>query len=86
LFLKDEEHILTVELNNNFIDLLKNTLEYVNHYIYTINGKQIASAINFEKQLYDDIIIDAQCCTCRPILSVGPVRTPLEIISQKNSA
>ncbi len=46
LSLTDEEHIITIEPGDNFIDILTNILDNVRHNIYSVTGKCFASAVD----------------------------------------
>jgi hypothetical protein len=84
LRVEDEEHILTVEPGDNFIDLLKNILGNIKHFTYSFDGISVVSADDLVEQLYNNMKIKAECRTRGAPISVGLQGAPLELISHKN--
>jgi hypothetical protein len=83
--LQDEEHILIVEPDDNFLDILMSTLGDFDNYTFSINGEKITPVSNLSKKLYNNIIIDVAPYT-RGLanLFIDPREFPLEIKSLKN--
>ncbi len=84
---EDEEHILTIEPGDNFIDILTKMLDSIHNCTFTIDGKKVSSVNDLSKELRNNARIEVSRYSTRGApLSAGPRGFPLELKSQKNSS
>jgi hypothetical protein len=83
--IEDEEHILSADPGENFVDILKNVLGNVDRCTFTINGKKVTCA----EELLKEHLTNARIVVTRPLMraaftSLGPRGLQLVIESRKN--
>jgi hypothetical protein len=82
---EDEEHTLTIDPGDNFIDILTKMLGNTNNCTFTVDGKQVSSVNDLLKDRRNNTRIEVSRYSTRgAIVSLGPRGFPFELKSQKN--
>jgi hypothetical protein len=82
---EDEEHTLSIDPGDNFIEILTKILGNVNNCTFTIDGKNVSSINNLSKELHNNARMEVSSYRTRGApVSLGPRGFPWELKSQKN--